>query len=206
MRYYISQSLNKFKDYLDYSLMTFSTREETLINFLLSFYKNKMSRLRDIVYQNTPLSLRLLDWLVTNYSKKYNIIYPLHKSNGDTVYFNIYLDYKNQLKAYSKKYFDPFCRQSRIIIDMNTLKWKEYTSGYETMDKEIITTVGQLNFFRWVLENKIYDYAISNISLIDSDMNTTLLNKRKDKRTVLSPSAVKGVYTNNYNVTIKFKG
>lgn len=89
---------------------------------------------------------------------------------------------------------------------MNTLKWKEYTSGYETMDKEIITTVGQLNFFRWVLENKIYDYAISNISLIDSDMNTTLLNKRKDKRTVLSPSAVKGVYTNNLNVTIKFKG
>jgi len=206
MIYYISQSLNKFKDYLDYILMTFSTREETLINFLLSFYKNKMSRLHDIVYQNTPLSLRLLDWLVTNYSKKYNIIYPLYKSNGDTVYFNIYLDYKNQLKAYSKKYFDPFCRQSRIIIDMNTLKWKEYTSGYEILDKEIITTVGQLNFFRWVLENKIYDYALSNISLIDSDMNTTLLNKRKDRRTVLSPSAVKGVYTNNLNVTIKFKG
>ena len=66
MIYYISQSLNKFKDYLDYILMTFSTREETLINFLLSFYKNKMSRLHDIVYQNTPLSLRLLDWLVTN--------------------------------------------------------------------------------------------------------------------------------------------
>ena len=87
-----------------------------------------------------------------------------------------------------------------------TTKWKEYIPGYETTDKEIITTVGQLNFFRWVLENKIYDYAISNISLIDSDMNTTLLNKRKDKRTVLSPSAVKGVYTNNLNVIIKFKG
>tara|TARA_B100000900_G_scaffold353980_2_gene322434 strand:- start:964 stop:1524 length:561 start_codon:yes stop_codon:yes gene_type:complete len=186
--------------------MTFSTREETLVNFLLSFYKNKMYILKDIVYQNTPLSLRLLDWLVTNYSKKYNIIYPLYKSTGDIIYFNIYLDYKNQLKAYSKKYFDPFCRQRRIIIDINTLKWKEYTTGYETHDKEIITTVGQLNFFRWVLENKIYDYAISNISLIDSDMNTTLLNKRKDKRTVLSPSAVKGVYTNNLNVTIKFKG
>jgi len=186
--------------------MTFSTREETLINFLLSFYKNKMSRLQDIVYQNTPLSLRLLDWLVTNYSKKYNIIYPLHKSNCDIIYFNIYLDYKNQLKAYSKKYFDPFCRQRRIIIDMNTLKWKEYTHDYETLDKEIVTTVGQLNFFRWVLENKIYDYAISNISLIDSDMNTTLSNKRKDKRTVLSPSAVKGIYTNNINVTIRFKG
>ena len=186
--------------------MSFSNREETLVNFLLTYYKNKMSLLRDIVNQNTPLSLRLLDWLVTNYSKKYNIIYPLYKAGGDIIYFNIYLDYKNQLKAYSKKYFDPFCRQRRIIIDSNSLKWKEYTSGNTLDDKQIITTVGQLNFFKWVIENKIYDYAINNISLIDSDMNTTLLNKRKDKRTVLSPSAVKGVYTNNYKVTIKFKG
>ena len=51
--------------------MSFSNREETLVNFLLTYYRNKMSFLRDIVYQNTPLSLRLLDWLVTNYSKKY---------------------------------------------------------------------------------------------------------------------------------------
>jgi len=186
--------------------MSFSNREETLVNFLLTYYRNKMSFLRDIVYQNTPLSLRLLDWLVTNYSKKYNIIYPLYKSNGDVIYFNIYLDYKNQLKAYSKKYFDPFCRQRRIVIDINTLKWKEYNPDIIIGDKEIVTTVGQLNFFRWVIENKIYEYAINNITLIDSDMNTTLMNKRKDKRTVLSPSAVKGVYTNNYNVTIKFKG
>ena len=55
-------------------------------------------------------------------------------------------------------------------------------------------------------DGKNIEYAINNITLIDSDMNTTLMNKRKDKRTVLSPSAVKGVYTNNYNVTIKFKG
>ena len=186
--------------------MSFSTREETLVNFLITFYKNKMVFLKDIIYQNTPLSLRLLDWLVTNYSKKYNIIYPLHRSNGEITYFNIYLDYKNQLKAYSKKYFDPFCRQRRIVIDINTLRWTEYNNDYITGVKDIVTTVGQLNFFRWVLENKIFDYALNNIKLIDSDMNTTLLNKRKDKRSVLSPSAVKGVYTNNYNVTIKFKG
>jgi len=186
--------------------MSFSTREETLVNFLITFYKSKMIFLKDIIYQNTPLSLRLLDWLVTNYSKKYNIIYPLHRSTGEISYFNIYLDYKNQLKAYSKKYFDPFCRQRRIVIDMNTLKWKEYNNDYTTGDKDIVTTVGQLNFFRWVLENKIFDYALNNIKLIDSDMNTTLLNKRKDKRSVLSPSAVKGVYTNNYTITIKFKG
>jgi len=186
--------------------MSFTTREETLVNFLITFYKNRMPLLRDIIYQNTPLSLRLLDWLVTNYSKKYNIIYPLHRSNGDINYFNIYLDYKNQLKAYSKKYFDPFCRQRRIIIDVDTLKWTDHDDKCTVSDKIIVTTVGQLNFFRWILENKIFEYALNNIKLIDSDMNTTLMNKRKDKRSVLSPSAVKGVYTNNYKITIKFKG
>ena len=94
--------------------MSFNSKEITLINFLISFYKNKLELFGDIINQKTPLSLRLLDWLVTNYSKKYNITYPL-QSNTETIYFNIYLDYKNQLKAYSKKFFDPFCRQKRLV-------------------------------------------------------------------------------------------
>jgi hypothetical protein len=187
--------------------MSFSCKEETLINFLINFYKNKIDLLKDIIYQRTPLSLRLLDWLVTNYSKKYNIIYPLVNSNDDTYYFNIYLDYKNQLKAYSKKFFDPFCRQKRLIINSETLKWTEYKCNNDNIldGNNIITTVGQLNFFRWFIENKLIDYALTNIRLIDSDMNTTLINKKKGKRCVLSPSAVKGVYTNNHKITIKFK-
>ena len=75
--------------------MSFNSKEITLINFLISFYKNKLELFGDIINQKTPLSLRLLDWLVTNYSKKYNITYPL-QSNTETIYFNIYLDYKNQ--------------------------------------------------------------------------------------------------------------
>lgn len=182
--------------------MNFSLKEETLINFLLGFYKNKSELLKDIINQNTPLSLRLLDWLVTNYSKKYNIIYPL-MYNGEKMYFNIYLDYKNQLKAYSKKFFDPFCRQKRILINCNTFKWKEYVGEKITGDY-IVSTVGQLNFFRWFIENKIFEYAMANIKLIDADMNSTMYNKKKGSRVVLSPSAVKGIYTNNQEITIKF--
>tara|TARA_B100000085_G_C18421959_1_gene463078 strand:+ start:197 stop:751 length:555 start_codon:yes stop_codon:yes gene_type:complete len=183
--------------------MSFTSKEETLINFLLNYYKTKIVLFKDIIYQNTPLSLRLLDWLVTNYSKKYNIIYPLMNSN-EKIYFNIYLDYKNQLKAYSKKFFDPFCRQKRLIINTTTFKWREYFDE-ETCDQEIITTVGQLNFFRWFIENKILDYALANIRLIDADMINTMASKKKGKRTVLSPSAVKGIYTNECPITIKFK-
>jgi hypothetical protein len=183
--------------------MSFTTKEETLINFLLNYYRLKIDLFKDIIYQNTPLSLRLLDWLVTNYSKKYNIIYPLISSN-DTIYFNIYLDYKNQLKAYSKKFFDPFCRQKRLIINTQTFKWRDYSED-DLKDNEIVTTVGQLNFFRWFIDNKILDYALNNIKLIDADMINTMTYKKKGKRTVLSPSAVKGIYTNKCDITIKFK-
>jgi len=182
--------------------MDFSEKEKTLVDYLILFYKTRITFLKDIISQKTPLSLRLIDWLVTNYSKKYNIIYPLQNSR-EIKHFNIYLDYKNQLKAYSKKFFDPFCRQKRLMINPYTFHWKIYddsnTSGY------IVTTVGQLNFFKWFIENKIYEYALLNIKLIDSDMINTMNSRNKDRRTVLSPSAVKGIYTTNQNITIKFR-
>jgi hypothetical protein len=186
--------------------MTVTLKEETLITFLLGFYKDKIQILKDIVYQNNPLSLRIIDWLVTNYSKKYNVIYPLFKNNGDIVYFNIYLDYKNQLKAYSKKFFDPFCRQRRIIINCDLFTWKDCPLDISGLDKNtyIVTTVGQLNFFKWFLENKIFDYAISNIKLIDFDMGSIFINRKKGKRIVLSESAVKGVFTSPTTVILKF--
>jgi hypothetical protein len=200
--------------------MCLSKKEEILIDFLILFYKDRIEILKDIIYQNNPLSLRLIDWLVTNYSKKYNIIYPINKKGEDVIYFNIYLDYKNQLKAYSKKFFDPFCRQKRIIIDCETFLWKEYSEldPVSTNDSTnivnvnvnvnknnfIITTVGQLNFFRWFLENKIFEYAIANIKLIDFDMSSVFINKKKGKRIVLSQNAVKGVFTSSQVVTLKF--
>jgi len=167
------------------------------------FFKFSSVISEDIIYQNTPLSLRLLDWLVTNYAKHYNIIYPLGHS-GEIVYFNIYLDYKNQLKAYSKKFFDPFCRQKRIVVNTTTFKWREYTTE-NIPDDEIVTTVGQLSFFRWFIENKVLDFALANIKFIDADMINTMACKKKGKRSVLSPSAVNGIFTNKCNVTIKFK-
>lgn len=190
--------------------MCLSKKEEILIEFLILFYKDRIEILKDIIYQNNPLSLRLIDWLVTNYSKKYNIIYPINKKGEDVIYFNIYLDYKNQLKAYSKKFFDPFCRQKRIIIDCESFLWKEYSepdsdfTNNLIVNNFVITTVGQLNFFRWFLENKIFEYAIANIKLIDFDMSSVFINKKKGKRIVLSQNAVKGVFTSSQNVTLKF--
>ncbi len=187
--------------------MTYYTnKEKTLIDFLLSRYKANFLFFCDIINQKTKLSLRLLDWLVTNYSKKYNVIYPLTNKNGEIRYFNIYLDYKNQLKAYSKKHFDPFCRQKRIIVNTKTLNWDLHHKNIVLDEDHIVTTVGQLNFFKWVIENKIFDYAMSNLSFIDQDMYSTLDSKNKNKRTTLSPSAINGgAYNCMHKITLKFK-
>ena len=184
---------------------TVNSKSTLLLQFLFSFYKieKNMTIFYQIVSQNSVLSLRLLDWLITNYSKKYNIMYPII-NKGEKNYFNIYLSYKNQLKAYSKKYFDPFCRRDRIIINKETLNCEEYDDQEYNKQENIVTTVGQLNFFKWFIENKVLDYSINNIKSIDDDMNMTLHAKKKYKRRELSESAVKGVFTSPARVAIKF--
>ena len=34
------------------------------------------------------------------------------------------------------------------------------------------TTIGQLNFFKWAIENKILDFIQKNYQLIENDMNS----------------------------------
>ena len=85
------------------------------------------------------------------------------------------------------------------------MKWKPYEKKSQLLNKEIVTTVGQLNFFRWFIENKITEYAMNNVKLIDADMMSTISSKKKGRRTVLSPSAVKGIYTNTHTISISFK-
>ena len=79
-----------------------------------------------------------------------------------------YDDYKLKLKAYSKKRFDPFCRYQKISIP--------YREG-----KFIETTIGQLNFFKWSIENKIVDYIEEYYDIIEKDMNSrNSASKRKE--------------------------
>ena len=150
-----------------------SNHNEYILNSLSDYFgsvndivpRKEMERIIPIISGNSVLSIRVIDWFVTNYSKKKNIIYPLVKKNGIiTSYFNVYLDYKSQLKGYKKKRFDPFCRRKRIPF-------------YYTTDKCLITTIGQLNFFKWALSNNVIDYVEHNLATINNDMNTTIKYK-----------------------------
>ena len=152
-----------------------------LLITLKNYYKDpkKMTILRDIV-SNSPnnVSLRLIDWLVTNYSKTKCVIYDV---NGKS--FCLHQNYKNMLKAYSKKMFDPFRRHGRLYID--------------THDGVFETTVAQLTFFRWAIDNKVIKYANTHKIEIKNDMEKQLTVGKKK-------GMVKGAHMYNVNMTISF--
>jgi len=183
------------------NLKVISSKKDLLMQSLINFFSNReyLDQVIPIITGKSEISLRILDWFVTNYSKKNNIHYQVQVYNK-IKNFIVYLDYKSQLKAYSKKSFDPFCRRERIsFIDHD--------------NNELITTVGQLNFFRWSLENNILDYIRENYDIIESDMNNSLRNlykkktgeeKNRRKRTELSISATKTVNKHNVSIIVQF--
>jgi len=133
-------------------------KPELVISSLQKFYSSHPEINKVITYLNgeAPLSLRIIDWFVTKYSRKNFVRYPL---NGQE--FLVYLSYKGQLKAYSKQYFDPNCRRERILFKI---------PGHDSFT----TTIGKLNFFRWALESNILNYIEAHEEEIRSGYNAYL--------------------------------
>lgn len=180
------------------SKIILENQNDLLLKKLLIFYKeDNLKRMLSIINGETNISLRIIDWFTTNYAKKKNTRYET-KTNKR---FFVYEDYKLKLKAFKKQRFDPFCRWSRIRIPYGT-------------NCSIETTIGQLNFFKWALENDLLKYIKENYSLIENDMNTNnsfsrskkqyLKNTRK-KREELSESGNKCINREEIMVSIKFK-
>lgn len=139
-----------------------NTQNDLLMKNLMDFYQQKenLTKMMHIINGDTKISLRIVDWFVTNYSKKYYTVYglPDQRDTKDIQRFKVYNDYKLKLKAYSKRRFDPFCRWERISVPYDEEKIME-------------TTIGQLNFFKWAIENQIIDYIENNYTAIEVDMN-----------------------------------
>ena len=139
----------------------------------------------------------------------------LLKDNNLVTYFP-YKSYKSQLKAYSKKFCDPFCRRERVIFDYKDNVILEYSNNLSiNLDHNdyIITTLGQLNFFKFAIKDSIIKYAIENINDIEKDMNTTLKSRdserkfmevEKIKRKELSVPGNKSIHITRVSAVIKF--
>lgn len=195
---------------------TLNTQNDLLLSSLMDFYNNRdnLNKMIKIINGESDISLRIVDWFVTNYAKKY---YTVYEQSSGTEYmqtisrFKVYNDYKLKLKAYSKKRFDPFCRWDRVTIPYDNEQYME-------------TTIGQLNFFKWAIENNIIDYIKNNYETIENDMNkrnsTTKRrtpvddeliassvgsnSKTRKRREELSVSACKCIKKESVKIIVKF--
>ena len=162
------------------------SREEAILNSLLRFYNQDsqyLNILSAISKQKTIISLREMDYTVTNYSNNNKVVYKL--KNGST--FNMYLDYNCQLRGYSKKCFDPFCRRDRIFLDFDTKTPQNLDNKdiekYKLREDGLVTTIGQLAFFRWAILNEVVDFCFTNKEKIDEEMEKMDKKKTKNKKT-----------------------
>jgi hypothetical protein len=188
------------------------TQKEWLLKTLLEFYKNQeyLEMLKQIInreyviaHNSKKLSIRLVNWFVTNYAKQYFTTYELSTDNDSSKRFFVWTNYKLTEDSYSKQMFDPYCRKKRILVP-----YKDNTS--------IETTIGQLHFFKWAIVNKVLEYIIQNFDSIEKDMSNRLntvkrkqpiendCTKTRKKREELSVNACKGMRKENYSIKMTF--
>jgi len=141
--------------------------QELIVQSLQRFYAQRtdITEILPILLGTSALSLRLIDWFVTNYAKTHNTAYIFEGQE-----FLVYTNYKSQLKAYSKKLFDPFCRRERIYFQVPG-------------QPSFLTTVGKLNFFRWALEKGVLDYLRLNATAVEAEMNSQMRENAKIRKT-----------------------
>jgi hypothetical protein len=124
-------------------------KSTTLLNSIKDFYVNDekhAEHLIDILEKKNGISLRNIEWFITNHAKKTNFSYTTKEGKQ----FIVHCAYKSSLDGYSKKLFDPFCRTEKIDFEI------------PNKQKTVQTTVAQLNFIKWCIKNEIIDYLIKN--------------------------------------------
>lgn len=133
-----------------------------------------------------PPSLREIEYCVINYAKKNGVCYyiPVEGEGGKVALlkpFNMYSSYKSKSASTpdGKDNFDFFRRGDRF--DFHGIP-----DG---------TTVGQLNFFRWAIENKVIEYVRDNAEAIETDMKKALNKRRKERLNSKSSISASNILT-----------
>lgn len=161
-------------------------KQELIVSSLQRFYANRqdMDTIIELLQGTSEMSLRLIDWFVTNYAKTHSTSYVLQGQE-----FLVYRDYKSQLKAYSKKLFDPFCRRERIYFQLPNRT-------------PFLTTVAKLNFFRWALEKEVLLYIRQHQEEIEKEMNANMKELAKMRSTPTNSASTTGSSTNTVDSQI----
>lgn len=115
------------------------------------------------------VSKRDMDWLVTNYCKKYNVTYTWreHPDWPETVIV-LHDKYRTWLRQYRRYMFDIFCRGQRVFFNLDGKRYE--------------TTVGQLHFLHWADKYGVLQYLLDNYEAIAADHRERQAQARKDKK------------------------
>ena len=142
-------------------------RESTLLKRLQREYTADIAKtvLMPLMTQTSPVSLRALDWAVVNWSKQHNIVCASIVPGQMT---NIHNSYRTALKYWKRRLFDPFRRRDRVTVRID--------------GEDHDTTLGQANFALWTYKTGVLNYVITNIDLIETDMNRISQRQKKLRR------------------------
>lgn len=110
-------------------------------------------------------SLRKLDYLCTTYARDKKVSY-MHEGE----FINLTREYEQAKFSWKKHNMDAFKRTDRYPFDIN--------------GTEVTTTLGQLNFFRWMFEKGAMEFAINHIREIEDDMKTSSKKRKAEQDTV----------------------
>lgn len=153
---------------------------------LRKFYTHERIRtlLLPLLDRRASISLRTLDWVCTNYAKRYHVV--CRRDEGG--FFSIHHEYKVALSVFRRARFDPFRRGARVV-------W------YDDDGVRRESSIGQLNFIRWAHESGVLRFTHRSAPTIEAEMYTASAAHRRElrakrhrgevhKRTALSPPSV----------------
>ena len=103
-----------------------------------------------IINKKDPISLSFIEWFVMKYSYFYNVSYDVNNNYCNIKKFDINISYNANIDSYGKENFDPCRRKKKFYIELD--------------GTTILTTIGQLIFFRWCFYHNIIDYIIKNLN------------------------------------------
>lgn len=189
----------------------YSTQHQWLLSNLLEFYQNreyldivkKIINREYVIHKSKKLSIRIVNWFVTNYAKQHFTVYEIPVKSSDPVPRSV-TPVPNPVSNEELKTAPVVSDAKPDIKTERFFVWTSYKSTEDSYSKQMFdpycrqdrilipydeqtrieTTIGQLHFFKWAILNNVIEYIIEHFDAIDRDMSVRL-NTVKRKETLV---------------------
>jgi len=125
------------------------------------------------------ISVRIVNWFVTNYSKYHNTSIskkPTTTTNNNNTQLNedlnffVWNQFGSAKSAFNINLFDPYCRNNKIIISLQSIQPLSHLFN-TPIPPYLLTSIAQLNFFRWAINYHVLDFIDTHFNIIQNDLN-----------------------------------